>query len=141
MADVTAFAAEFTNGIPVEIFKFVDDIINKNNPATNTYHTWIRKIEDIKTYEEVIQDEEAIYTPDYTEEMAKQYLKKGIITIYSSYPIKQGTFITPSLMEAKGYAGEKNIYSKTIPLDYVAWIDTLEGQYANTNENNDKSSA
>ena len=32
------------------------NIILKNNPVNDDYHTWIRTIEDIKTFEETLQD-------------------------------------------------------------------------------------
>lgn len=32
------------------------NIILKNNPVNDDYHTWIRNIEDIKTFEETLQD-------------------------------------------------------------------------------------
>lgn len=32
------------------------NIILKNNPVNDDYHTWIRNIEDIKTLEETLQD-------------------------------------------------------------------------------------
>ena len=53
--------------------------------------------------------------------------------MYSSYPIKNGTFVTPSKMEAMSYAGSNKVYSKVVSLDDVAWIDPTQGQYAKTN--------
>ncbi len=118
------------------------EIIQKNNPMVDDYHTGIRTINDIKTFEEALQDEEAEdwrevnFTPDYTSDMIKEALDTGKITIYSSYPIEQGVFVTPSKMEAQSYAGNNKIYSKEVSLDEVAWIDGIEGQYAKV-ENSD----
>ena len=105
-------------------------IIQNSNPMLDDYHTGIRSADDILTFEEAIQ--ENIFTPDYTEQAAQNALRKGKITVYSSYPISQGVFVTPSKMEAQLYAGGEGerVYSKTVSLNDVAWIDSLEGQYA-----------
>lgn len=65
------------------------DIIQKNNPMQDDYHTGIRKIEDIKTLEETLQttdwsdyDE---FNPDLTKQDIQETLKSGKITVYSSY--------------------------------------------------------
>lgn len=98
-------------------------------------HTWIKDVSDIKTYEEVWQEEGEIYgiTPDFSEKDAINALNSGRIVVYSSYPIKNGTFVTPSKMEAMSYAGSNKVYSKVVSLDDVAWIDPTQGQYAKTN--------
>lgn len=108
------------------------EIIQKNNPMTDEYHTGIRSPKDIKTWDEVINDEDSFAWGDFTKEDAEEALKKGSITIYSSYPIKQGTFVSTSKIQAEEYAGGKGnkVYSKEIPLNEVAWINGDEGQYA-----------
>lgn len=114
------------------------DIINKNNKMQDDYHTGIRKVEDIKTLAETLQDSDWIdydeFNPDYTRNMANEALKTGKITVYSSYPIKQGTFVSPFRMEAEGYSGNGKIFSKEINIEDVAWIDPTQGQYANINQ-------
>jgi hypothetical protein len=110
------------------------EIINKTNPAPNNYNTWIRKVEDIKTADEVFEvakKEGAMY-PDFTEEQMQDALDSGEITIYSSNPIENGVFVTPSKMNAQEYAGGKGgkLYSKKVKLEDIAWIDESEGQYA-----------
>lgn len=115
------------------------DIITKSNPMQDDYHTGIRKLEDIKTFAEALKDEDNIVTsPDYTLKQAKQALEDGEITVYSSYPIANGVFVTPSKMEAKQYAGgdETKLYSQKVKLNEVAWIDNYEGQYAKVNNGN-----
>lgn len=96
------------------------------------YHVGIRSPKDIKTFQEVINDEESFGWGDFSKKDAEKALKKGEITIYSSYPIKQGTFVSTSKIQAEEYAGGRGnkIYSKTIPLSEVAWINGDEGQYA-----------
>ena len=116
------------------------DIILKTNPMLDDYHTGIRKVEDIKTLEESVEearseaekygDEEWSAYPDITNDMLQNALETGEITIYSSKPIKNGVFVTPSYMQASDYAGGGNVYEKTVPLTDVAWINTDEGQYA-----------
>lgn len=110
------------------------DIILNNNPAGNDNVTWIRKIDDIKTFEETLQDEDwqgyDEFNPDYTLKMANEAVDSGKIIVYSSYPIEQGIFVTPSKMEAESYSGTGKVYSKEVSLKDVAWIDPTQGQYA-----------
>ena len=116
------------------------DIILKTNPMLDDYHTGIRKVEDIKTLGESVEearseaekygDDEWSAYPDITNDMLQNALETGEITIYSSKPIKNGVFVTPSYMQASDYAGGGNVYEKTVPLTDVAWINTDEGQYA-----------
>ena len=118
------------------------DIILNNNPAEDDYHTWIRNVDDIKTFDESLQDNDWIgwetdgFDPDYDASMVKQALKTGKITVYSSYPIEQGVFVTPSKMEAESYSGNGKVYSKEVDLKDVAWIDPTQGQYAKTDISN-----
>ena len=113
------------------------------NPMLDDYHTGIRAVSDIRTFQELYDEEilngstydefdlvvydepKSLYVPDIEE-----ILKKGTITVYSSYPIKQGVFVTPSKVEARSYSGEKPIHSRRVRLTDVAWIDFNEGQYA-----------
>jgi ribosomal protein S18 acetylase RimI-like enzyme len=110
------------------------EIIQKNNPMTDDYHTGVRSVEDIKTYSEAVQEEldgEAQdLTPDFKKADLEKALETGKMTVYSSYPIEQGVFVTPSKMEAQSYAGSEKVYSQEINIDDVAWIDTIQGQYA-----------
>ena len=115
------------------------EIINSNNPAPNEYSTWVRSEDDIKTFEETLHDPEWAeydeYNPDFTKQMAESALKNGEIKVYSSYPIEQGVFVSPSRMEAESYSGNGKVYEKTVRLSDVAWIDPTQGQYANISEN------
>ena len=123
------------------------DIINESNPMTDDYHTGIRSVDDIKTWDEAVaqarqEAEQGGWTelasyPDITNEMVNEAQESGRITVYSSYPIENGVFVTPSRMQAKDYAGEGEVYSKTIPVTNVAWINTDEGQYAETDRERD----
>lgn len=109
-------------------------IIEQYNSAPDSYHTWIRNTDDIKTFDEALSDDEYAdyneFNPDYTREMAEEALESGYIRVYSSYPIEQGVFVTPSMMEAESYSGDGNIYSKDVDVNNVAWIDITQGQYA-----------
>lgn len=116
-------------------------IIQNSNPAGDNYHTWIRSENDIKTFEETLNDSDykeyfesgEDFDETYTAEMAKKALETGKITVYSSYPIEQGTFVSPSKMEAESYSENGKIYSKEVNLTDVAWIDPTQGQYAKIN--------
>lgn len=109
-------------------------VIQESNPAPDEYHTWIRSAEEIKTFQEAMQDPEWAeydeYNPDYTRAMAEEALESGEIEVFSSYPIEAGGFVTPSRMEAESYAGDGQIFSRRVPLTDVAWIDPTQGQYA-----------
>ncbi|MEX6113856.1 LPD7 domain-containing protein [Providencia stuartii] len=108
------------------------DIIKATNPMKDDIHTGVRSVVDIKTFKEAMDDFSG--TPDFTKEMAEKSLKNETITIYSSKPIEQGTFVTPSKIEAESYAGGGTVYSKEVNIKDVAWIDSVEGQYAKVPE-------
>ena len=119
------------------------EIILKHNPANDDYHTWIRNENDIKTFEESLNDSDYVdydeFNPDWDRSMANEALESGFITVYSSYPIEQGIFVSPSKMEAQSYSGNGRVYSKRVPIDSIAWIDPTQGQYAyvgSENKNN-----
>ena len=110
------------------------EIIKKNNAMTDDYHTGIRSAKDIKTAKEafktkISEDDDYLY-PDFTKADGLKALEKGTITVYNSHEIKDGSFVSPSKMMAQDYAGSGKIYSKTIKIDDVAWIDSNEGQFA-----------
>ena len=112
----------------VEQFK----IIQEFNPMNDDYHVGIRKPSDIKTWQEAMQNKESFAWGDFSKDDAEKALKTGKIIIYSSYPIKQGTFVSTSYAQSEQYAGGKGkkVYSKEVPLEDVAWIDGDEGQFA-----------
>lgn len=118
------------------------DIILENNPVNDDYHTWIRNVDDIKTFEEALEDTDykeyydagEDFDETYSADMAKEALSTGKITVYSSYPIEQGIFVSPSRMEAESYSGNGKVYSKEVNLVDVAWIDPTQGQYAKVSD-------
>lgn len=115
------------------------DIISKTNPMNDDYHTGIRNANEIKTLQEAIQDSDYdgydAINPDLTKQDILDAIDKGTIEVYSSYPIEQGVFVTPSKMEAESYSGNGKVYSKVVPIQDVAWIDPTQGQYAKVNNN------
>lgn len=109
------------------------DIINKTNPAPNTYSTWIRTVDDIKTLSETLEDGDWDYdefNPDLARADIEAAIQSGEITVYSSNPIKNGAFVSPSRMEAESYSGNGKVFEKTVDINDVAWIDPTQGQYA-----------
>lgn len=110
------------------------EVIQNSNAADDDYHTWIRSAAEIKTLSETLADPEWAeydeYDPDYTRQMAEDAIRTGKITVYSSYKIGNGVFVTPSRMEAESYSGDGKVYSKTVNVADVAWIDPAQGQYA-----------
>lgn len=108
------------------------EIIKENNPMLDTYHQGIREPSDIMDIEEAFNqnDIDNYAYPDFTKEDGKKALESGYVTIYSSKPIENGTFVSPSKMMAQDYAGSGKVYSQKVKLEDVAWIDGNEGQYA-----------
>ena len=114
-------------------------IIHDTNPAPDDYHTWVRSIDDILTLQEAMDavlaedpEYELSTYPDVSDDMIREALRTGRITVYSSKPIKNGVFVTPSMMQAMDYSGGTKVFSKEVPIGNVAWINTDEGQYAAT---------
>lgn len=105
------------------------DVIQKSNPMTDDIHTGVRNTNDILTFDEAVRDV-GDYTPDYTAKDMAKARETGTVTVYSSKPIEDGAFVTPSKMEATDYAGGGKVYSKEVPVDDVAWLTEGEGQYA-----------
>jgi len=112
------------------------EIILRENPAYDETATWIRKVEDIYDYSEILSrsDEESRREgdwsyEDWTKKDAEKAFRKGFVTVYSSKPIKAGTFVTPSLEEAHEYSGDQKPYSKKVSFDEIAWLDGEQGQY------------
>ena len=114
------------------------DIIKNNNPVNDDYHTWIRSVEDIKALEETINDSDWIgydeYNPDLSRKDIENAIESGKIIVYSSYPVEQGMFVSPSKMEAESYSENGKVYSKEVNISDVAWIDPTQGQYAKVND-------
>ena len=110
------------------------EIIQENNPAPNDQLTWIRSADEIKTLQEALADPEYAgddsFTPDWTRAQAEDAIQQDSFTVYSSTPIRPGSFVTPSRMEAQGYSGGVQLFSETVSPSDVAWIDVIEGQYA-----------
>lgn len=116
-------------------------IIQNSNPVADDYHTWIRSVDDIKTLEETLQDSDWTdydeFNPDLTKQDIEDAINSGTIMVYSSYPIEQGIFVSPSRMEAESYSSNGKVYSKEVNIDDVAWIDPTQGQYARVQNNSD----
>lgn len=112
------------------------EIIQSSNPKDekiNKYACWIDSPEDVLTYEEALREDGGYddgVTPDFTAEDIQKALRSGFVVVYSTYPIKNGTFVTPSKMEAESYGIRDRLYSKLVALTDVAWIDGSQGQYA-----------
>ena len=119
---------------PAELKQAQFEIVQETNPMQDDYHVGIRSVDDIKTFAETISDEESFVWGDYSREDAKRDLAKNEITVYSSYPIENGVFVSTSYRQAQEYAGGKGkkVYERTVPLDFVAWINGDEGQFAMT---------
>lgn len=114
-------------------------IVRENNPALNDESTWIRNIDDIKTFEEAEKEERPHkkaadikheHDKIFSKENIEKILKTKKIKVHSSKPIELGTFVTPDMREAKNYAGPSGkIYQKIVDIDEIAWIDIAQGQY------------
>lgn len=122
--------ADISSATPLQKAQF--EIIQKNNPMFDDEHVGIRSPKEIKSFSEAIEDAESFVWGDFSKADAQKALRKGIVKVYSSYPIKNGTFVSTSYIQALQYAGDNaaKVNSKTVALDSVAWINGDEGQYA-----------
>ena len=84
-------------------------IILETNPMWDDYHTGIRSVKDIRTWEEVLElDDERegqFVWGDFSREDAENALKRNSVIVYSSNPISNGTFVSTSYTQAWEYAG------------------------------------
>ena len=106
------------------------DLISRENPMTDDYHTGIRSAEEIRTFAEAMEDDESFVYGDYKRSDAERDLACGKVTVYSSKSIMKGDFVSTSRNMARDYAGSGRIYSREVSVDDVAWINGDEGQYA-----------
>lgn len=105
-------------------------VILKHNPMRDDYHIGIRKLSDIKTFAEVVNDDESFVYGDFSRQDALNALKAGKITVYSSKGINLGDFVSTSRRMAQDYAGYSGrVYQRTVNLTDVAWINGDEGVY------------
>ena len=106
-------------------------IITDSNPMTDGYHVGVRNSNDIKTFVETLGDSESFVYGDFSQNDAQNALSAGEVTVYSSKPIGEvGEFVSTSKNMAQDYAGNGQVFEKTIPLEHVAWINGDEGQYS-----------
>ncbi len=113
-------------------------IIQETNPMFNDTSVGIRSPKEILTFAETVNDSESFNWGDFSREDAKRALKRGTITVYSSYPIKNGVFVSTSYRQALDYASgdPSGVHSRKVALDSVAWINGDEGQYAKVYKKN-----
>lgn len=105
-------------------------VILKHNPMTDDIHLGIRKLSDIKTFDEVVNDDESFVYGDFSRQDALNALKTGKITVYSSKAINLGDFVSTSRRMAQDYAGYSGrVNQRTVNLTDVAWINGDEGVY------------
>lgn len=120
------------------------DLILKVNPADDEgmcYHTWIRSIDDVLTFEEAVEaakeenkeDTVSDFTPDFVSTDITTAMQTKQIRVYSSKPIINGNFVTPSMMEAASYSSTGEIYAADVDTRDIAWIDIGQGQVATNN--------
>jgi hypothetical protein len=101
--------------------------ITKANPMLDDYHLGIRSVDDIRDLGEVLDD---FGNPDITRELLEDAIRNDRIKVYSSRPIRVGSFVTPSRMMARDYAGKGKVYELDISPDDVGWLNGDEGQIA-----------
>ena len=105
-------------------------VITSLNPPHDDYHTWIRSVDDIHTFDEARYDEDDDMFPDFTQEDEEVASVTRRITVYSSHEIGNGCWVTPSRIEAESYAGNRGIHSANVDVDDIAWTDDIsQGMY------------
>lgn len=116
------------------------EIIQKTNPKEEgTNSTWVDKPEDAKTFYEVNHKDSDYpfnenYSDDWTVKDKMNVEATGKITVYSSYPIEDGNWVTPSKEEGLSYAGSGKLYSATMDPRDIAWADAGQGQVAHISD-------
>lgn len=121
------------------------EIIQKTNPRwENSNSFWLTKPSDAKTYYEVAhEDSDWDFNDDYTDDytvkdkmnIEKAVLNGEMITVYSSKPIVDGNFVTPSKEYAQSYADDgRTVYEAQIDPRDIAWLDVGEGQVAHLSD-------
>lgn len=116
------------------------EIIQKTNPKEEgTNSTWVDKPEDAKTFYEVNHKDSDYpfnenYSDDWTVRDKMNVEATGKITVYSSYPIEDGNWVTPSKEEGLSYAGSGKLYSATMDPRDIAWVDAGQGQVAHISD-------
>ena len=69
------------------------ELIQNNHPKEDwDYQTWINSVDDVKTYQEAVDDDRA-GTPDFDDADIDRALKTGRVRVYSSHRIRIGTFV------------------------------------------------
>lgn len=109
------------------------EVILKTNPMHDDIHLGIRKVEDIKTWEECKEyyktDDEGFSYPDNQFNKICN-IRCPFVSIYSSYDIKPGVFVSTSKMMSQDYVGPSGkVFSKNVRPNEVAWINGDEGVY------------
>ena len=116
------------------------EIIQKTNPKEEgTNSTWVDKPEDAKTFYEVNHKDSDYpfnenYSDDWTVKDKMNVEATGKITVYSSYPIEDGNWVTPSKEEGLSYAGSGKLYYATMDPRDIAWVDAGQGQVAHISD-------
>lgn len=116
------------------------EIIQKTNPKEEgTNSTWVDKPEDAKTFYEVNHKDSDYpfnenYSDDWTVKDKMNVEATGKITVYSSYPIEDGNWVTPSKEEGLSYAGSGKLYSATMDPRDIAWVDAGQAQVAHISD-------
>lgn len=109
------------------------EVILKTNPMHDDIHQGIRKVEDIKTWAECQEyyktDDEGFSYPDNQFKKICN-VRCSFVSIYSSYDIKPGVFVSTSKMMAQDYAGPSGkVWHIDVRPDEVAWMNGDEGMY------------
>lgn len=115
------------------------EIIQKYNPAADSYHVHIRKPEEVYTFEEISAGGDADYYmnlygfgDDLNKERIKKALESGYIDVYHGNEKKGiACFVATSSGMAYEYAGgcgrPAKVYHARVRLEDIAWINAGEG--------------
>jgi len=114
-------------------------IIQKYNPATDSYHTHIRSAEECHTFEEIADKDldELLeiygFGDDLTQERIDKALQNGFIDVYHGNNNNGiGCFVATSSGMAYEYAGggssrAAKVWHAIADINDIAWIDVGEG--------------
>jgi hypothetical protein len=106
----------------------------KESKVNTKYSLNIKSEEDIYTLQEIIHKYKGSY--QITKDLDIKDLKRAIIhsriVVYSDTNIENGILVSPSYITTKSLLQGKQLYSKKVKIENIAWIDIDKGIYVQT---------
>lgn len=104
--------------------------IQQHYQPKESWQPKVTSAEQILTAEEALLEADAMMDfeyPDFTMMDASKALMSGKITVYSTQPISNGTFVSTSKMFMSSYAGANEVTERQVALEDISWLSTNTG--------------